>query len=72
VRIIPHPEGHCAFGFFVFGADMEKSKVVLCRCEEYSRAEEAVLRMLGELDAELPERDKKILIKPISIFYLLI
>ncbi|MBR0326627.1 MAG: DUF362 domain-containing protein [Clostridia bacterium] len=43
---------------------MEKSKVVLCRCEEYSEAEKAVFRMLGELDAALPERDKKILIKP--------
>ena len=43
---------------------MEKSKVVLCRCESYSEAEKAVLRMLGELDAALPERDKKILIKP--------
>ena len=43
---------------------MEKSKVVLCRCEEYSEAEKAVSRMLGELDAALPERDKKILLKP--------
>ncbi|MBE6641515.1 MAG: DUF362 domain-containing protein [Ruminococcaceae bacterium] len=43
---------------------MEKSKVVLCRCESYGEAENAVFRALAELDAPMPQKDKRILLKP--------
>lgn len=42
---------------------MEKSKVVLCRCESYENADVAVRRMLDELDVQLPT-EKTILLKP--------
>jgi len=72
VRIYPHPEGIYMPSVFYYRRNMsttEKSTVYLCECKEYDEKLikgliENVAEQMGGMGCVLPQKDKKVLIKP--------